>query len=776
MTRIAGVWAGTVQVGRSIRIVRGPLLAALFIGCVLSMPDQLHDLYRVDLDDLLDGEPLRPLLGLLGVLACSGVIWLLARRLVQSIPAETEASLGRFRSLLAAWPAVCGVIIPAALALGLERSARQHGASSEFVTHDAATESAALARDIAVAITTSTQLLRVVALVLIGLTILAAGLGIWRAVRSSGAPQSVANRTQPTLFGPTLFGPGPFAAAVAITLALVVLFAFGPVEASEATGTIIVIAAFGMLMAYFLSLLLHVSDRHGVPALSLLIGAAVLFSYLDINDNHRVELVDAKPRHDLFGADAAFQAWYQARGDRADYEARGEPYPVYIVSAAGGGLYAAHQAATFLARMQDRCPSFAQHVFALSGVSGGSLGSAVFQTLARQPHLVRNGPARPCAKGPLIQGPLERKVSAFFAHDLLAPVVAATLFPDVLQRFLPFPVPRFDRTRALEASFAAVSQRELEDGKSGAPPDPFARSFLEHWEPSGAAPALFLNGTQVNNGHRVISAPFWRGNLFDNESKATWLQGQLQGETKRGDVTLATAVGLSARFPFMLPAGRIVTTEGEIRVLDGALFDNSGIETAMDLVEQLDDARALRKSEPGAGPAWPNVKIHVLVISSRNAVDPKDSPFLSETMAAVQALSSTSNARADFGILRARSRLCAGLGGCPITVGEATVARDDPSPLQEVGFYAQDFQLPLGWRLSRTSQKTIDLIVGRSHECSIDDQRRPRGASVRDLRVRSAIKANACIAAWVEHQLASKEALREALSEAPPKGTRKIAP
>jgi hypothetical protein len=155
-------------------IVRGPLLAALFIAAVLSGPDQLHDLYRVDLDDLLDGKPLRPLLGLLGVIACSAVISLLARHLAQSNSTSDlsdDAGGGPSRPLLAAMPVLCGAIIPAALALGLERSARQHGASSEFVTHEAAVESAALAHDIAVAITASTQLLRVLALVVIGVTV-----------------------------------------------------------------------------------------------------------------------------------------------------------------------------------------------------------------------------------------------------------------------------------------------------------------------------------------------------------------------------------------------------------------------------------------------------------------------------------------------------------------------------------------------------------------------------------------------------------------------------
>jgi 6-phosphogluconolactonase/glucosamine-6-phosphate isomerase/deaminase len=67
---------------------------------------------------------------------------------------------------------------------------------------------------------------------------------------------------------------------------------------------------------------------------------------------------------------------------------------VFVVSAAGGGIYAASIAALFLARMQDECPTFAQHVFAISSVSGGSLGAGIFNSLAKQ--RAENGDWRPC--------------------------------------------------------------------------------------------------------------------------------------------------------------------------------------------------------------------------------------------------------------------------------------------------------------------------------------------------------------------------------------------
>ncbi len=78
------------------------------------------------------------------------------------------------------------------------------------------------------------------------------------------------------------------------------------------------------------------------------------------------------------GTPEAFQEWFKKRGDKGSFPA-GTPYPVFLVAASGGGLYSARHTALTLARFQDRCPSFAHHVFAISGISGGSWGAAIFK-------------------------------------------------------------------------------------------------------------------------------------------------------------------------------------------------------------------------------------------------------------------------------------------------------------------------------------------------------------------------------------------------------------
>ena len=86
--------------------------------------------------------------------------------------------------------------------------------------------------------------------------------------------------------------------------------------------------------------------------------------------------------HDSSG----FRDWLLARqGEIETYGARnrGQKFPIFVVAAQGGGYYAAYHSALFLARVADRCPNFGQHVFAISSVSGGSLGAAVFTEALR---------------------------------------------------------------------------------------------------------------------------------------------------------------------------------------------------------------------------------------------------------------------------------------------------------------------------------------------------------------------------------------------------------
>ena len=100
--------------------------------------------------------------------------------------------------------------------------------------------------------------------------------------------------------------------------------------------------------------------------LLVLVGAGILFG--DMATAHRVRSVGEVAKRPLPDVGSEFLRWLETRQDKEKY-ASGH-YPVFVVAAQGGGLYAAHHTARVLAILQDECPAFAQHVFAISGVLG----------------------------------------------------------------------------------------------------------------------------------------------------------------------------------------------------------------------------------------------------------------------------------------------------------------------------------------------------------------------------------------------------------------------
>jgi hypothetical protein len=341
----------------------------------------------------------------------------------------------------------------------------------------------------------------------------------------------------------------------------------------------------------------------------------------------------------------AFLAWLQVRRPAIEaYRKKGKTYPVIVVAAQGGGVYAAYHSALSLARLYDSCPEVVDHIFVLSGVSGGALGSAVFAELVRSvPEAMRTKPGA-ASEGcnPRKGAPkLEEKVKAYFAADFLTPVVDSALLFDIPSLIVPWLRFGMDRAYALEYAFEDAWAKMAKERKS----PPWAKrqpprygleaDFYGRWTPDGPAPALFLGTTGVNSGAPVLV------------SQIKWAQGQslrvrrlpvapgraeelaellrranAQSERTGGSVianildfrpdlqmAMSTAVGLSARFPYVTPPANIKRSDkienpqgafNDIKVLellDGAFFDNSGGSVAIDLIEDLERYLKRRNSD-----------------------------------------------------------------------------------------------------------------------------------------------------------------------------------
>ncbi len=569
--------------------------------------------------------------------------------------------------------------------------------------------------------------------------------------------------------------------AVFVFTGLSLAFVWWPVPLPQLLTVFGVIALFTLCLVAFCLYFSLLTVARRVPIIFLILFWAFLLSFFDWNDNHKVRIVaprtDAgEPKLAVRTAAEEFERWYESRPKLDAYD----EYPVYIVAAQGGGMYAAYQTGIFLARMQDNCPAFRNHLFAISSVSGGSVGAATFVSALRfseeaakrnaakaaaAAESVSGGFSDPCpaiteyfravhgrsaydkdgGEEPAAQtdektGELEKIVRKTLGTDLLSPLAAATLFPDFAQRFIPAPFEFLDRARALELAFEfATAGFDPQDQVK-----PFSESFLRHWSATGSTPALFMNATDAGSGRRVLISPF----ALHPESLATTATMQFPFFPKAAiskdpakdvrlgamlDIALSTAAGISARFPWLTPAATIDVSDGriggktkKIRLVDGGYVDNSGVETVLDLLQsiasvrdKIDQAVQDGKKLPDGTRPYRKIQINLIVLSG-GTYSERSSFALGETMEPIRGLLSARASRAYVAIDRASYAFPERkfeTRGRTGAVQEVKISGLRVGEPEELSY-----QMPLGWALSKRTREIIEEQSGSYATCDFNEK------------------------------------------------------
>ena len=367
---------------------------------------------------------------------------------------------------------------------------------------------------------------------------------------------------------------------VMLSGALFATFAFVPVESAQWLGAPTVIAlAFSSWIAVG-SAIAYLSSWLRMPLLIFLAIEAILVSpfnddhfvrerpTVEVRTNKRFVTEGSTPTRDALVAD--FAQWRQAVH-------AGPDTPYIVVATEGGGIRAAFWTAALLGALQDTNSQFADHLYAISSVSGGSLGAAVFLTLLSS----KDGTEK-----------IQQRAARILSDDGLAPPLAKALYPDLLQRFLPRGFSCFDRGSALEGAWERSVTKV-----TGEADNLFLAPWDAIWTTSSMVPRLFLNATWVESGGRVVFSyprlPADRG-VEDGDDLAA--------------LTLGQAVHASARFPYLSPALTILGSSGPWgHLVDGGYFENSGAQTARDIIDVVgrrgSRAIVIRYGADGSPPA-----------------------------------------------------------------------------------------------------------------------------------------------------------------------------
>ena len=495
------------------------------------------------------------------------------------------------------------------------------------------------------------------------------------------------------------------AGAIALSFALLFALWWRPVEvAAVITAPVLLCFAFASWILFGDLVLTYFFKQAGLPSMA----AAPLLLFLVFsltNDNHAVALIagDSSPmiRRDI---DRHLDAWLDARVASGDLR-RGAPFPLYLAAAEGGGIRAAYWTGIVLAKLQDDSGNrFARHLFAMSGVSGGSLAVSSFAAL------VADGQDGALARAPCARAnparPYQQCIRSLLRRDFLSPTLGYLLYPDMLQRFLPYPIASADRARAMEMA--------LDDGwRQATGSERFAQRFDHLWQGAGAyqVPSLLLNATLVAGGNRVIASDL----VIDGRFPDAYDAFDPLLDLRR--MSLATAIHNSARFSYVSPAGTVYACRrGAVlapcapglerapwgRLIDGGYFENSGMESLRDLLFAL---------RPGlarwAAAGYRIVPSVIMISNSPGALAPSgkqdpggvrlDMTFLSELLAPPMGLFYTRAARATFAVTAERRDM-------------AVTVPDDGGRFLWFGVTTRN-DTPLGWALADVTFNGMDQLL-----------------------------------------------------------------
>lgn len=332
---------------------------------------------------------------------------------------------------------------------------------------------------------------------------------------------------------------------------IVLLLALGPLAAARALGSpaIVLMAATALLclLCGATLVLRRLDHRHpgsvvagvtGLLALYVVLHAA--FGWRPLREQVGEEILDP-----VVSAAPNVPAQLQAQTRRD-----------IVVNAYGGGLRAALFTAQVLAEIDDRsCGEFGRRLEHMSGVSGGSLGLAVY--LALRQDLIAAGGWSGCTPGLGNPRLLTDRVGEVLLQDHLSAALARMLSVDLITWHTPL------RGQALLESWQDALMTRLVSGASAGLAMPL-RALNGGMTPG---PAVYFNTTRVQDGRTV-----W----FSNRGE---LGDKLHREPLAEGFQLGQAVLHSARFPFVSPAGGFARGAGAMHLVDGGYADNSGAAT-----------------------------------------------------------------------------------------------------------------------------------------------------------------------------------------------------
>ena len=259
--------------------------------------------------------------------------------------------------------------------------------------------------------------------------------------------------------------------------------------AREITSFPLIMLAFGILLG-IINILGFLSYRKQINFNFLLIAMVISGGFLF--ETHDVRLFSSgKPDEKIYSHRLNFQKYVESwiKWHKGEMDRDTLPYPVYFVLADGGASRSGYWVASVLSDLHERTryrygtnqSYFTDHLFCLSGASGGSVGNTVFLSsfAIQQQHPELN---------------TETLCRNYLSNDFLVYPLARLMGPDLIQPAFGFLKSWEDRAAALEKSMEFPENDSLL-GR-------WISNSFSHLIPDDKnhLPVLSINTTRVNDG------------------------------------------------------------------------------------------------------------------------------------------------------------------------------------------------------------------------------------------------------------------------------------
>jgi hypothetical protein len=372
----------------------------------------------------------------------------------------------------------------------------------------------------------------------------------------------------------------------------------------------------------------------------------------------------------------------------AEWQARcGSDTRPVLIAISGGASRAGLWGAAVVNQVETRIAGRKAAIFAISSVSGGSLGAAAYMAARASERSPDPGLAG-CQMSESTKSKFGGFASKLGSADEVGPLLSGYMFSDLPRSLIGW-VPKMfgatlrggDRAEAIERAFehnakiAALSEKlEIK---------PFDSPFLGLAAPN--LPLWIANGTERDSGSRALTVALQPATDDTGKPTNEWpflgasdVLGQLQA-----DVPISTAINNTARFPFLEPAGRLVPASSGhpgVGILDGGYFDNSGLQSVLEVASWLEqqnvhpiivvatgdgDGNGVRRSsnagEPNERPEISKVHPEDIVRCSANRYNPSIAHTghdVAEILSPLIGLYSVRAGHVDIQLRRAAARYC----------------------------------------------------------------------------------------------------------------------